>query len=258
MKPPPQAVQTEGHGPAVVFIHGTAADKTSWRALIALIRGRVRATVYDRRGTSRWPIGTLDPPPVVSDHADDAADVIVGLGSAPVYIRGLSFGAVVAVELMRRRPELVRGAVLFEPALAADDDGSPVPRDLLDAVERLVATGQVKRAGEYFCRHTIGTTAWNLLPGAVRNDMRSRGLQIRDDLQANAAYAVCYQGLAEIAIPVLLLKGGRSGETFEPTLASLHRALRRSERGIIERAEHVPYGDAWREFAETLTGFVRA
>ena len=191
MKPPPQAVQSEGHGPSVVFIHGTAADKTSWRALVALIRERLRATVYDRRGTASWPIAREDPAPQVADHADDAADLIVSLGTAPVHVCGVSFGAVIALELMRRRPELVRGAVLFEPA-------SPVPPDLLDAVERLVARGQPQRAGEYFSRSAIGTAAWNLLPGAARDDMRTRGLQIRDDLQANAAYSVCDQQLEEI------------------------------------------------------------
>ncbi len=254
--PPRGVVHTVGRGPAVVFIHGTAADKTSWRALVALIRDRVSATVYDRRGAWSWPLADGDPPPLVSDHADDAAAIIASLGTAAVHVCGISFGAVVALDLIRRRPDLVQSAVLFEPALAPDDHASSVPRDLVDNVGRLVGEGDVEQAGEYFCRRVLGSAAWNVLPAAVRQDMRRRGLQIHHDLLANAAYRVCYQELATITVPVLLLKGGRSRDVFEPTLESLQGTLRRAQRGRLEHAQHVPTGEAWREFAVALTEFI--
>jgi pimeloyl-ACP methyl ester carboxylesterase len=125
-------------------------------------------------------------------------------------------------------------------------------------MDRLVASGKAEQAGERFCRSTLGTTAWNLLPDAARRDMRKRGQQIRDDLHANAAFRMSDRELGAISVPVLLLEGGRSRKAFERKLDSLHRALPRSERKVLARAEHVPYGEAWREFADALTDFIQA
>jgi pimeloyl-ACP methyl ester carboxylesterase len=256
LRPPPDAVHTAGRGADVVFIHGAAGDKSSWRQLVALLRARVRATVYDRRGAGSWPMPEDEPPPLVGDHAEDAADLIRSLGTHPVHVCAVSFGAVVALELLKRRPELVRSAVLFEPALSGDDGIPSVPPDLAREVERLSGSGETERAAEYFHRRALGDAAWQRLPPAARKELTSRGEQIRRDLLANAAHRVGYDELRDVLTPVLLLQGGRSREVFERPLRTLHEALPRASRQRIERAAHVPFGDAWPEFAAALTAFI--
>jgi pimeloyl-ACP methyl ester carboxylesterase len=255
VRPPVTAIRTEGDGADVVFIHGTGADKASWSALVALVRSRIRATTYDRRGTASWPIADDDPAPLVQDHAQDAADVIAGLGPQPVHVCAASFGAVVALELLKTRPELVTSAILFEPALSGDDRICSVPGELSREVARFVASGQAESAAEVFYRRALGA-AWRTLPEVVRKDMAARGRQIDLDLRANAVYRVRYGTLGGVAAPVLLLQGGRSRTVFAPSLRALAAVLPQSQCIVISGAGHFPRGAAWREFAAAMTAFI--
>ena len=146
VKPPVNAIETVGEGADLLLIHGTAADKASWNVLIELLRERFRVTTYDRRGTGGWSQAADVTPRSVEEHAADAADTIADRATGPAFVCGVSFGAIVTLELMRRRPDLVRGAVLFEPPL--------VPRE--DLAGRRIATlvNQAMDAG----RHEV---IWN-------------------------------------------------------------------------------------------------
>jgi pimeloyl-ACP methyl ester carboxylesterase len=231
-------------------------DKSCWSVPVALLRDRIRSTVYDRRGTASWPLDIDDRAPLVEDHSDDAADVILGIGGGSAHVCATSFGAVIALDLMKRRPELVRSAILFEPALSGDDRTCSVPSDLLEEVERLIRVGPPERAAEYFCRRTLGDAVWAALPAVTRQNSASKWRQIQSDLRANAAYRMQYSELSDVDLPVLLLKGGRSRASFEPCLQALHVALRGSRRQLIARAEHILRGDAWREVGDALTAFI--
>ncbi|NIP82301.1 MAG: alpha/beta fold hydrolase, partial [Gemmatimonadetes bacterium] len=54
--------------------------------------------------------------------ADDVADVIEAQADGPVVVCGLSMGGYVALELVRRRPDLVRGLILADTRARADTD----------------------------------------------------------------------------------------------------------------------------------------
>ncbi len=256
MTPPHHAVVTEGQGPDVLLIHGTALDRSSWQRLVTLLRDRVRTTTFDRRGTRAWPIANQQPSPRVEDHADDAIDVIADL-NRPVHLCGMSFGAVIALELMRRRPDLVRSAILFEPALSGDDRVPSAPRDLLDELARWQLHGSPDPVAMQFYRLAIGDRTWDELPAIARNELLSRSSQICHDLLANATYRVRYDDLRSSARPVLLLRGGRSRPVFEAGLRALHAALPHSQRQTIDRADHFAR-DAWPEFAAAVTAFIGA
>ncbi|MGE0704097.1 MAG: alpha/beta fold hydrolase [Vicinamibacterales bacterium] len=256
MRPPDRAVATEGQGPDVLFIHGTAADRSSWQRLVPLLSDRVRATTFDRRGTHAWPIAAQEASPRVEDHADDAIDVIGGL-AGPVHLCGLSFGAVIALELMQRRPDLVRSAILFEPALSGDHRVPSVPRELLDELARWQRHGSPDPVATTFYRRALGEQMWSALPELARRDMLSRSSQICHDLLANATYQVRYEDLRSSMQPVLLLRGARSRPVFESGLRALHAALPHSRRQTIDRAGHFA-SEAWPEFAAAVTAFIGA
>jgi len=254
--PPAEAIQTVGHGPKLLFIHGTATDKSMWRVPIELLRERMQSTAYDRRGAGRWSLPNDRPWPLVRDHVDDAADLILSLGGEPMHVCALSFGAVVALELALRRPELVRSAVLFEPALSGSEDRCPVPRDLLEEFERRIAAGEPECAAEYFCRRSLGDLTWGALPLIVRRAAMNNWRHIRADLLANAAHRVRYGALRAVHVPVLLLQGGRSRAVFEPCLRTLAAMLPRVRWQRVEHAAHLPSGSAWPEFAALVESFV--
>ncbi len=72
-----------------------------------------RTVAYDRRGHTRSRRSEVTES--VELHADDAAAVIRALGLAPVILVGSSGGARICLDVVRRYPDLVRGAMLSEP-----------------------------------------------------------------------------------------------------------------------------------------------
>src|SRR5207237_1407573 len=78
-----------------------------------------RVITYDRRGYG----GSEAPEPyegtTVEEQAEDAAALLSGLGATPALVVGDGFGALVALDLLKRYPGLVRAAVLSDPPLFA-------------------------------------------------------------------------------------------------------------------------------------------
>jgi len=104
-----------GEGPPILLLHGAAEDVDLLAPQAEAFAARGRRVIWaDRRGTglsSRegWPCG-------IEGHADDAADLLLGLDAAPATVLGFSSGGVVALVLAARHPEVVREAIAWEPA----------------------------------------------------------------------------------------------------------------------------------------------
>jgi pimeloyl-ACP methyl ester carboxylesterase len=106
-----------GEGPPVLLIHGMAADADGLEAVVAALADAARVVVYDRRGYG----GSGAPEPyggtTVEEQAEDAAAVLRRIDAAPAIVAGDGFGALIALDLLKRHPRLVRGAVLADPPL---------------------------------------------------------------------------------------------------------------------------------------------
>jgi pimeloyl-ACP methyl ester carboxylesterase len=232
-----------GQGPRVLFIHGSAADHTSWSIQLASpLRERFTLVAYDRRADHT----------TVEQHAADAAEVLAGDRALVV---ASSFGAVVALELLRTRPELCAGAILIEPPMGSSDDVPAAPAPFLAEFDRLAAEQGGPAAGEFFLRTVLGDAAFERIPRAYQDRSKQRWAEIRTDSGALLAYRPRYAELAAIDVPVLLLGGERSASYFRPTLEALCRALPRARIEIVAAAGHMLHAEAPRRFAELLTAF---
>ncbi|WP_218019260.1 alpha/beta fold hydrolase [Nocardia niwae] len=108
--------EIRGAGPLLLLIPGGNGDAGTFDALAERLADRYTVVSYDRRGFTRSP---LDGPPddrVVTDGLDAAA-LLTHLTDQPAHVLGSSSGAIVALELLRVRPELVRTLVAHEPPL---------------------------------------------------------------------------------------------------------------------------------------------
>src|SRR5215831_690960 len=91
-------------GPAIVLVHGLGTSGSFWGAGYDALASRHRLVVPDLPGLGRrpWPASPC--------RVDDQ----------PVVVVAHSLGALVALALTRRRPELVAGVALFAPPLDRD------------------------------------------------------------------------------------------------------------------------------------------
>ncbi len=237
-------VVTAGVGPRIVFVHGSATDAATWSIQLAprsTLREHFTLISYTRRST-----GTVE------DHAADAIELI---GEEPALIVGSSFGAVVSLEVLRRQLPTIRGAVLIEPPMSADDATPAAPLAFLAELDRRIAAQGGPAAGEFFLRTVLGDVAFDRIPDAFRERSIHRWAEIRADSQALIAYRPRYPELSSIATPVLLLGGDRSAAYFRPTLEALHRSLPNAKLELIRGAGHMLHAEAHRQFAELVTAF---
>ena len=101
----------KGEGPPVLLIHGAGGLIEIWNEVQGALATTHKVVAYDRRGLGRSP----NPTPDVRVHARDAAAMIEQVAGEPSIVVGWSWGASVAMELIRSHPKLVKAAVLIEP-----------------------------------------------------------------------------------------------------------------------------------------------
>jgi pimeloyl-ACP methyl ester carboxylesterase len=104
-------VVQRGEGPDVLLIAGLGDPAEAWQLQLEGLSDRYRVTAYDNRGVGRSPLP--DKPLTVEMLADDAAEILKGLGIPAAHVMGFSMGSAIAQELALRQPDLVRSLVLM-------------------------------------------------------------------------------------------------------------------------------------------------
>jgi len=146
------AVSIRGAGPAVLLIHGGGEDADLLTGQAAsLAAAGYRAIAYDRRGTghsgrANWPGNGAE------QHADDAAALLHALRIRRATVLGLSSGAVIALALAARHPELVRRVIAWEPpAVGVLPDGAAINDAIMAPINEFLA----EHPGDYHGAHAI-------------------------------------------------------------------------------------------------------
>jgi 3-oxoadipate enol-lactonase len=249
---PPLHVVRAGEGPPVVWVHGSATDYATWSMQMSSGLGqRFSMIAYDRRGSGK---SASVGPWTIESHAADLADLISREG-APAVVVGSSFGAAVALELARRFPGCVRGAVLCEPPLPPRDDAPTMPDGFLGSLDAAAAAGGGGAAVEMFLRLVLGDGTYERMPRLFQERSKQTWPALRADCHALVAYRVRYAQLAAVNTPVLLLGGDRSQDYFGPTLRSLLAALPRATYEVLTGAGHMMHADAHKRFNERIAAF---
>lgn len=243
-------------GPRFVLVHGSAADHTTWSIQLAMLSRTARVLAYDRRGTG----GSAPLAPdggrglEVADHARDLATLIESVGE-PAIVCGSSFGAVIALELARTRPELAAGVVLCEPPMACSDELPAVPAAFGCAFDRVTAQAGGPAAGAMFLRTVLGDDAFSSMPTRWRERACGMWQQIRADSLALVRYRPRYRELRSVSVPALLVGGARSAGFYAPTLEALAASLPHAALHVLAGAGHMMHAEQARSFNELAMTF---
>jgi pimeloyl-ACP methyl ester carboxylesterase len=124
----------EGRGdPPFVFVHGWGTDHTIWRLQAGALKGSHRCVSIDLRGCGG---SSLTPPYDMVTAADDVARVMRELKVSEAIVVGHDTGALIALMLNDRHPDLTCGIVMAEPPLNAAGGGS------LEQLSRKISASQ--------------------------------------------------------------------------------------------------------------------
>jgi pimeloyl-ACP methyl ester carboxylesterase len=206
------AWESRGEGAEVVLVHETGVTRAAWRGVADAVEALGgRAILYDRRGwgASSAPEGYRRT--TVEEQSEDLAELIgaAGSGSAPTLC-GAGLGALIALDLLLRRPDLVAGAVLVEPHVPGlVPEATEALSDDREAIAKAVHEGGVDAVLDLYLSGRLG----GLGPGAGRLPpeqtaaARARPASLIAELGAAAGWAMPLNRLAEAQRPVVVLAG---------------------------------------------------
>lgn len=117
--------ELRGAGPLLVLVPGASGEADSYRNLADELSAPYQVVTYDRRGFSRSQLlGAQDYDQRLATDADDVRRLIKHLGREPAIVIGNSSGALVALEVLIRHPDVLHTVVAHEPpAVALLPDG---------------------------------------------------------------------------------------------------------------------------------------
>jgi pimeloyl-ACP methyl ester carboxylesterase len=248
----PLAVEQRGEGGAIVFVHGTASDRSVWRETLAALGSDRRAVCYDRRAYGQS--GAPDPyeGTTVQEQAEDLVAVIEGTGAAAGVLCGHGLGAIVCLDLLRRHSGLACGAVLIEPPLLALSPlGPEVVGGMRVAIEEAAREGGAEAAVEAYLEAMDGDGVLERLGPERHAAARTATRGFAADLPAATGWQFGRRDLRAIEAPIAVLCGARRPRVWREVCYELARALGKA-RVLEADAGHFVQLEAPQVVAKTL------
>jgi pimeloyl-ACP methyl ester carboxylesterase len=196
-------VVERGAGAPVLLIHGLASDAEAMAPVAQALAADARTIAYDRRGYGSS--GAPEPyrGTTVEEQAQDAAALLGALDAGPAVICGDGFGALVALDLVKRHRPLVRAAVLSNP---------PLFMFVPEATERLAAQHVELEAAVREGGPEAGVEAWlgGRAQGAALERARAAHRAFFADYAGLASWPVTRRELRALDVPAVVLTGPSS------------------------------------------------
>jgi pimeloyl-ACP methyl ester carboxylesterase len=241
-----------GQGPPLLLLHAFPLSGAMFDAQLAALSGQARLLVPDHRGFGESTRG--DGPTTMETLADDALALLDGLGLASAVVGGVSMGGYAALALLRSNPGRVRGLVLADTQVGADDEAAR------DAREEL-ATAVLARGTEVLVERQLSRLVGTSASAAVRARVAAL---IRANHAAGAAAALGGMALrtdsrdilARFAGPTLVVVGAEDVITPPEKARAMAQLVAGAEFVEIPRAGHLANLEAPEPFNQALGHFL--
>lgn len=132
-----------GSGPTLLFLHGNPTSSFLWRKVLADLVPVARCVALDLVGMGRS--GKPDLAYAFADHAAHLEAFVDRLGLRDITLVGHDWGAVLGLDLLRRRPDVVARIVVCEGHLHPLDGWDAMDEDSAALFSRLRTPGVGER-----------------------------------------------------------------------------------------------------------------
>lgn len=245
-------------GSPVVFFHAFPLNRRMWEPQErALDKAGIPWFAFDYPG-----FGESQPPsrPLhMDDYAELAFDLLSSRGVRWIIAVGLSMGGYVALSIVRRRPEWLRGLVLADTRATADDSVTVQKRRMLK--EEILHTGSMEPLIEshlnIFFRESTRTTNRDRVR-TVENWMKMNSIEgVITALDAMAGRPDSRQALQDFKVPTLVLVGEADPITTPEDAREMVRCLPHSVLDIVPGSAHLSNLENSEHFNRSLLRYLR-
>ncbi|AJF66028.1 alpha/beta fold hydrolase [Streptomyces vietnamensis] len=252
----PTFYEDRGTGPALLLVHGHPFDHTMWQPQIdRFSRTGYRVIAPDLRGYGATPLGATTGATLLGDFAEDLVALLDALDVQDCVLTGLSMGGQIAMELVRRHPERVRGLVLADTFPAAETEDGRKARNAM--ADRLLREGMRGYADEVLDR-MVAPYNTHAAPHVHRMMCATDPVAAAAALRGRAERPDYRETLTKVAVPALVVVGRDDTYTPVADAEEMHALLPDSTLTVIERAAHLPNLERPEEFDAALDAFLRS
>ncbi|HZV26019.1 MAG TPA: alpha/beta hydrolase [Acidothermaceae bacterium] len=261
--------------PPILFVHGLGGESLDWVDVAVQLKDSFDCSALDLPGFAHSPL-----PPGKDLSLDGLAGTVAEVArtfGGPVHLVGVSLGGAIAVRVSAERPELVASLTLVAPALP-NLGPKPGSAQLLIALAPVVGPAIVrtiiKADPEWMAKRIYALCYGN--PRAVSPGRHARELATlrqrasleyspyvyREALRTTVMSYLdrgprrLWQQAALVAVPTLVISGGRDRLVSRRVAARAKRAFQDVELLLLPKAGHVAHLEDPTAVAAAMRGFL--
>jgi pimeloyl-ACP methyl ester carboxylesterase len=249
------AYRRRGAGPVLLLLHGAVCDSRVWRVELESFADAFTVVAWDTPGCG----ASEDPPEQfrMPEFADCLIGFIEALDLAPLHLLGHSWGSTLALEVARRRPELLRTLVLV--GAYAGWKGSLPPREVQQRLEFALAAADTP--SEFEPSSMPGLFS-EVMPADRAAELAGLMAQIRPTGTRTMAHALAEADLRDalptIQVPTLLVHGAADARSSTSVAEAMHRAIPDSTISLLPGLGHGCFLESPSRFDAAIRPFLRA
>ena len=247
-----------GQGVPILLIPPAGSTASTWGSATEDLAQIGRVITYDRRGYAR---SGGEPVRSISTHTADAAALLEHLQASPAVVVGTSAGAAIAVDLVVRRPDLVKSVIAHEfPWRFARHLPSGSQVAALAKIGSLVLRRRQADAAETLLRsvytYSDGGSAWDAFPEEWRQAGRENAKAALADLLNSIGSYPSPIELATVDVPVVCTYGARSPVGLLRLTRLLAAAIPSAKTHRVEGSGHAIAFDSPAAFVRLIAGAI--
>jgi pimeloyl-ACP methyl ester carboxylesterase len=238
-------VEQAGNGRAVLLVHGTFNDASTWDPVFTSLAQHARAIRYDRRGYGK----SQGPGVAAALHAMDLVELIRTLDLERVVLVGNSLGASIALRAFEQAPDRIALVLAQEPPileLMMQDPAQQVLggriRSALKAAVAAARSGDGARAAQIYVEGvTSAPNAWAYLPEEFRRSMQDKAPAFGEEADLDNWFSMHLAELQPLADRLIITRGERSGPFLRLIADEINAKLPCAQRYTYPGAGHVAH-----------------
>jgi len=248
------AYRRTGTGPPLVLLHGGLSDGRDWTPQLASLCDSFDLVAWDAPGCG----GSDDPPHgwTASDYGDALAGFVAALGLGRPHVLGLSWGAVLALELWRGHPEVPASLVLasayagWAGSLPAEEVRRRVDSILRDLDRPLP---DVARDWARTLLSPAATPAMVAASVAGLADVHPEGTRVMLEAFAGTDYR---EVPPTVTVPTLFLHGGADVRAPLESVRAMQQAVPDAQLVVLPAVGHLANVEAPKLFDAAVLSFL--